>query len=209
MRFRFLAVGAAFALVLMTAGCSEQPPASRRATRSGVEAPEVEPSTASRGPDPHEVWVLRSDQTLRAAIQRALERARERGTRVLLEFGADWCPDCNEVVRLSQQSPCKELLAQRYEPIYVHVGRFDRHRDLIERYRVERIATLVVLDGTGRRVAQTTLEPISRRSGLTSEALAAWLRDPRDEWRRASRPPVGPRPDDSPIFPPELVEGPE
>lgn len=195
------AMRAAAALLIVTLACAEEAPAT-----SAVAASEAQEPPAPSAPPPQDVWVLRSDETLRREIQRALARARRRGTRVLLEFGADWCPDCNEVVRLGRQSPCRELLQERYEPVYVHVGRFDRHRDLLARYRVERIATLVVLDGDGRRVAQTTLEPISKRTGLTPEGLAAWLRDPRDEWRRPERPRAGPAPDDSPIFPPEVVD---
>lgn len=176
---------------------------------SEPEAPtEEEPVTSpeeprrARAPD---VWRLRSDHVLRTDIQRALATARERDTQVLLEFGADWCPDCNEVARLLAESPAKEVAESGYEVVYVHVGRFDRHEELLERYRVERIATLVVLSNDGRRVAQTTLEPISDRSGLTSEALAQWLRNPRDEWRRPEPSPGTPPPDDSPIFPPEVV----
>ncbi len=192
---------AAFVLLLVAVACTEEKPAT-----SASAEPEVEAEVAARPDAPAEdVWVLRSDETLRAEIQQALARARQRGTRVLLEFGADWCPDCNEVVQLCRQSPCRELLKERYETVYVHVGRFDRHRDLLERYRVERIATLVVLSGDGRRVAQTTLEPISNRTGLTPEALAAWLREPRDEWRRSELPSTGPREEDSPVFPPEVV----
>ena len=66
----------------------------------------------------------------------------------------------------------------------IDVGRFDRHRALIDRFGIERIATLVVLDGSGQRVAQTTLEPITGDAeGLTADALAAWLRQPRDNWQ--------------------------
>ncbi|MEM9070220.1 MAG: thioredoxin family protein [Myxococcota bacterium] len=185
---------ALLALVLL-AGCSES---SLELEVDEAPAREVLPST--------DVWVLRSDQTLREEIQRALARARERNTRVLLEFGADWCPDCNEVVRLGHVSPAKELIDEGYERVFVHVGRFDRHEDLIQRYRIERIATLVVLSSDGRRVAQTTLEPISNRTGLTAEGLAEWLREPRDQWRRPDPAPGTPAPDDSPIFPADVIE---
>lgn len=170
----------------------------------GSESDQQPEEHVARGPAP-DVWRLRSDHVLRTDIQRALANARERDTQVLLEFGADWCPDCNEVARLLHESPAKDVAESKYEVVYVHVGRFDRHEDLLQRYRVESIATLVVLSNDGRRVAQTTLEPISDRSGLTSEALAAWLREPRDEWRRPEPSPGTPPPDDSPIFPPEVI----
>ncbi len=124
-------------------------------------------------------WVLRSDAELDAAIVDAREQARASERRVLLDFVADWCADCREVVRLSHRDPARSVIEERYVVLYVHVGRFDRHRRLLREHGIERIATLVVLDPeSGRRIARTTLEPISDHSGLSSEELAAWLRDP-------------------------------
>lgn len=161
------------------------------------------------------IYQLRDDHELRVELQRALAAARERDGKLLVVFGAEWCPDCRQVAKLLTESPARDVVSEGYEVVHVNIGRRDRHRDLLDRYRVDRISTLVVLDGMARRVAQTTLEPISNRTGLTSEALATWLRDPRDPWRRPDRPdplgsspgPVESPPDDSPLFPPEILGG--
>lgn len=101
------------------------------------------------------------------------------GRKVLLELVAEWCADCREVVRVSGEEPARSVLEERYVVVHVNVGRFDRHRELLREHEVDRIATLVVLDPeTGRRVARTTLEPISTGDGLRPEELAAWLRSP-------------------------------
>ena len=99
---------------------------------------------------------------------------------MLLDFVADWCEDCREVVRLSKRHPARSVIEERYVVVYVEVGRFDRHRAWIERFGIDRIATLVILDTvSGERVAQTTLEPITGgQRGLTSAQLAQWYRDP-------------------------------
>ncbi len=149
-----LAAGALLAL-----SCEEPPPP------SGLEA------------DP---FVLRTDEELDRAITEARERARESDRKVLLDFVADWCSDCREVVRVSHLEPARSVIEERYVVVYVHVGRFDRHRALLREHGIDRIAALVVLDpADGRRVAKTTLEPITTGSGLTPEELASWLRDPR------------------------------
>ena len=153
------------------------------------------------------VWNLRSEDAVREEIQGALARARANDKRVLLEFGADWCPDCNEVARLGELSPAKDVLEEKYELVRIHVGRFDRHEELLRHYRVERIATLVVLEADGTRVAQTTLEPIGQRTGLDAAGLAAWLSAPVDQWRRPDMRDDAPAPDDTPLFPAEIVEG--
>ncbi|MEC7523487.1 MAG: thioredoxin family protein [Myxococcota bacterium] len=125
-------------------------------------------------------WLPKTEEELDARILEARAQARESDRQVLLDFIADWCEDCREVVRLSKRHPARGVIEEKYVVVYVEVGRFDRHRHLIERYAIDRIATLVVLDPeSGERVAQTTLEPITGgQRGLTSAQLAAWLRDP-------------------------------
>ena len=120
------------------------------------------------------------DRALTARIAAAKAVAGASGRRVLLEFVADWCEDCREVVRLGGLEPARSVLRDRYVVVYVEVGRFNRHRDLIERYGVRRIATLVVLDpDSDIAVAQTTLEPITGGGrGLSPQGLADWLRQP-------------------------------
>jgi len=140
---------------------------------------EAEPAAA-----PPETYVAMSDAELTAALEAAKASARANDRRVLLDFGADWCPDCREVLRLSHEPAVAGLLAEKYETIVIDVGRFDRHTELLERYGIDRIATLVVLDASGERVAQTTLEPITGAAeGLTGEVLAGWLRNPTDNWQ--------------------------
>lgn len=154
-----------FCCVLVAAACgsAEDEPAPR--APSGLEA------------DP---WTPMSEAALTTRIDEARAAARASGRRVLLEFVATWCEDCREVVRLSHEEPARGVIEAGYVVVYVEVGRFDRHRALIAEHRVDRIATLVVLDPeTGQRVARTTLEPITGgQRGLTSAALADWLRAP-------------------------------
>jgi thiol:disulfide interchange protein len=153
---RFLFLPRALFLLIALASCEEAP--SRAAT------------------DP---FLLRTDAELDAAIRDARDRARASGRKVLLELVAEWCADCREVVRVSGEEPARSVLEERYVVVHVNVGRFDRHRELLREHEVDRIATLVVLDPeTGRRVARTTLEPISTGDGLRPEELAAWLRSP-------------------------------
>ncbi|MGE0789909.1 MAG: thioredoxin family protein [Sandaracinaceae bacterium] len=125
-------------------------------------------------------FAVRTEGQLAAQISAARNDAAASDRRVLLDFIADWCTDCREVVRLSHLPPAREVIEERYIVVYVEVGRFDRHRALIAEHHVDRIATLVVLDpDSGDPVARTTLEPITGgERGLTAEDLARWLRDP-------------------------------
>ncbi len=132
------------------------------------------PSGLDRDP-----WAERDDAALTRAIEDARRAASESDRRVLLDFVAPWCTDCREVIRVSHRDPARSVIEARYVVVYVNVGRFDRHQALIREHDVDRIATLVVLDpASGRRVARTTLEPITTGAGLTPDELARWLRAP-------------------------------
>lgn len=138
-----------------------------------------EPPRAPSGLDA-DPFVPMSEEALTARIDEARRQASASGRRVLLDFVADWCEDCHEVVRLSREEPARGVIEERYVVVFVEVGRLDRHPALIAEHQIRVIAALVVLDpDTGRRVARTTLEPITgAQRGLTSAALAEWLRDP-------------------------------
>jgi thioredoxin 1 len=127
-----------------------------------------------------ELWALRSEQELAADLAHATQCGRARDTRVLLEFTADWCPDCRVMSDVEKQGEAAAVLRERYERVRVHVGHWDRHDRLREQYGVRSIATFVVLDpNTGARVAQTTVEPVTGGTGpMTPARWAAWLRNP-------------------------------
>jgi thiol:disulfide interchange protein len=125
-------------------------------------------------------YAERSEEELGEAIAAARRHAAATDRRVLLEFVADWCADCREVVRLGREMPARRVLEEGYVTVYVDVGDWDRHAALREAHGITRIAALVVLDpASGERVAMTTMEPITGdERGLTSDGLAAWLRAP-------------------------------
>ena len=194
--FTALVIGA-MAAGMASPGCSDE------------RAPTPQPD-----PDP---WRELNETQLTSEIEAGLSRAREEHKSVLLEFVAPWCEDCREVIRISRLDPAKSEMARRYVTVYVNVGRFDRHRELLAEHQIRSIAALVVLDDDGRQRFKTTLEPISRGEPLRPEALAAWLRAPSNEpprtASRASEPLPGHLTDrananDPPaVFPAEIVPG--
>ena len=57
-----------------------------------------------------------------ADVEAALARAQERGTRVLLVMGGNWCHDSRALAGWLETPRFAELVAARYEPVYVHVA---------------------------------------------------------------------------------------
>ncbi len=126
------------------------------------------------------LWLEISDAEMTTALASAQSCARSRGTRVILEFIAPWCPDCLEMTRLEQTPEVARVLHDRYERVRVNVGNWDRHAALRQRYGIDRIAAYVVLDADGRRVAQTVVEPVTGGHGpMTAAQWIAWLEAPR------------------------------
>lgn len=147
-----------FAALSATAGCSS--------------------SSAPSEAEATDVFRERSEQEVTLALEAAKGQARREGKKVLLEFVAPWCVDCREVAKVARSEPAASVLRDSYVVVPVNVGRFDRHKALLREHDVRVIAALVVLDAEGRRVAKTTLEPITKHEQLTPEELAAWLRAP-------------------------------
>jgi thiol-disulfide isomerase/thioredoxin len=175
-----------FAILASCRGAEDSPgPAAARAkTVAPPKTPDAVPLTdadralvASRS----NPWRSVSDGDLDRDIAFALTEAKASKKRVLLDFVADWCDDCQEVTRVLKVPPASDVAASAYVVVPVNVGAWDRAERLRTLYGVKRIAALVVLAADGTRVAQTTLEPVSNKTELTPVALAAWLTQPVDD----------------------------
>jgi thiol-disulfide isomerase/thioredoxin len=126
---------------------------------------------------------MRSDAELSAELRRVCEQAD--GERpILVEFSAAWCSDCQRLQEMKQAEALAGELAQ-WPHTTVNVGRFDRHRDILDAMAIESIAHWSVLaPGSCRdpieqwtRIADRTLEVSSGEArSLTPADLARWLR---------------------------------
>ena len=57
-----------------------------------------------------------------AAVDEALARAAERGTKVLLVMGGNWCHDSRALAGWLETPRFAALVAEHFEPVYVNVG---------------------------------------------------------------------------------------
>lgn len=126
-------------------------------------------------PIPHahiypDVAVAKSD------IQAALSKARREHKRVILDFGGDWCPDCQVLNIYFHQSPNKELVDKYFVLVDVNIGRMDQNLDVAQKYGVpmKGVPALSVIEPSGKVVYAQTKE-FSDMRNLQSSDLTTFL----------------------------------
>jgi thiol:disulfide interchange protein len=88
-----------------------------------------------------------------ADIAAALVRARREHKHVLLDFGGNWCGDCQVLDIYYHQSPNAELLAKNFILVHINIGHMDKNVDVAKKYNVpitRGVPALAVIDAHGR-----------------------------------------------------------
>ena len=125
------------------------------------------------------LWDETTEGEVLDAISAAKACAAEHGRRLLLEFVAPWCADCQEMAKLDETAEVAATLQRRFERVRVNVGKWDRHEALRTSFDVHALATYIVIDPkTSKPLTKTTLEPITKKGQKLSAAQwAHWLRE--------------------------------
>jgi thiol:disulfide interchange protein len=86
-------------------------------------------------------------------IAQALVTAQHEHKRVILDFGGNWCGDCQVLDIYLHQQPNLDLLDNNFVLVHVNIGRYDMNTDLAEKYQVplkKGVPGLAVLDAHGK-----------------------------------------------------------
>jgi len=86
-------------------------------------------------------------------IAQALVTAQHEHKRVILDFGGNWCGDCQVLDIYLHQQPNLDILQNNFVLVHVNIGRYDRNTDLAEKYGVplkKGVPGLAVLDARGK-----------------------------------------------------------
>ncbi len=106
------------------------------------------------------------------------------GHPILVEFSAAWCSDCQRLSQMKRATALAKELSE-WPHTTVNVGRFDRHREILDAMKIQSIAHWAILgpencdDPIDRwaRIADRTLEVSSGAArNFTPADLANWLR---------------------------------
>ncbi|WP_078657240.1 thioredoxin family protein [Kitasatospora aureofaciens] len=98
---------------------------------------------------------------------------------VLIDFGANWCPDCKVLDKLFRSEQVAPLLRDDYRVVAVDVGRFDHNLDLAAQYvdlQLSGIPALVVLSPDGAVRTASNDGAFSNARSMSANTVAAYLK---------------------------------
>jgi thiol:disulfide interchange protein len=113
-----------------------------------------------------------------ADIQAALAKAAKDHQEVLVDFGANWCPDCRVLDVMFRSAQVEPLLQKDYIVVAVDVGQFNHNLDLASRYvnlQTSGIPALVVLKSNGALRTATNDGSFSNARSMDPGQVSAFL----------------------------------
>jgi thiol:disulfide interchange protein len=115
----------------------------------------------------------------RQDISEALAKAGHEHKRVLVEFGGDWCGDCQVLDIYMHESPNAQLVAGHYVVVHVSIGQMDQNIDVAAQYGVpvaKGVPALAVLNPDGSVVYAQTNGEFDRMREMTPAAVTTFLK---------------------------------
>jgi len=86
-------------------------------------------------------------------VAAAIAEASRSGRRVVLAFGANWCPDCHALDAQMHKPELASMIEKNFLVVKVDMGRMDKNVDLARKYGVpirRGIPAMAVLDPQGK-----------------------------------------------------------
>ncbi len=120
----------------------------------------------------------------RADVAAALKTAAATHRRVLLDFGGNWCPDCQVLDIYFHDARNKPLLDANFVLVDINIGHMDANLDLAEKYGVpigKGVPALAVLSEHGELLYSQKSGEFEDMRNLESSALTEFLM----KWRPA------------------------
>ncbi len=114
----------------------------------------------------------------RADLAAALKTAAATHRRVLLDFGGNWCPDCQVLDIYFHDARNKAILEENFVLVDINIGRMDANVDLAERYGVplrRGVPALAVLGEHGELLYSQKGGEFEDMRNLQSSALTEFL----------------------------------
>jgi len=113
-----------------------------------------------------------------AQIRNALATAARQHKRVILDFGGNWCGDCQVLDIYFHRAPNDQLLSSSYVLVDIDIGRYDHNLDLAAKYAVRvqtGVPALAVLDAQGRVLYSQKNREFEKMSQMDPNSVTTFL----------------------------------
>jgi thioredoxin 1 len=113
-----------------------------------------------------------------AEVRAAIAEAAQEHKRIILDFGGNWCGDCQVLDIYFHQQPNADLLSQNFVLVDIDIGHMDRNIDLAQRYNVplqKGVPALAVLDAHGRLLYSQTNGEFEKMRHMDSNSVTDFL----------------------------------
>ena len=133
----------------------------------------------AQGPGRKQIYSETADP--KAAIAAGLQQAKREHKRVIIDFGGDWCGDCQVLDIYFHQSPNQEIVDKHFIEVKVNIGREDANLDIAHKYGVpvHGVPALAVINGYGKVIVAQDNE-FSDMRYMQSSSLTAFL----NKWKK-------------------------
>jgi thioredoxin 1 len=114
----------------------------------------------------------------KADLAAALKTAASTHRRVLLDFGGNWCGDCQVLDLYMHDSKNQPLVEANFVVVHINIGRFDANLDLAEKYGVpihKGVPALAVLSDHGALLYSQKNGEFESMRTMESSALTEFL----------------------------------
>jgi thioredoxin 1 len=115
----------------------------------------------------------------RVDLAAALKTAAQSHKRILLDFGGNWCPDCQVLDLYFHDATNRPLLEASFILVHVNIGREDANLDLAGQYEVplaKGVPALAVLSERGKLLYSQKGGEFEAMRRMDSSAVTAFLR---------------------------------
>jgi thiol:disulfide interchange protein len=115
----------------------------------------------------------------RVDLAAALRTAAQSHKHILLDFGGNWCPDCQVLDLYFHDATNRPLLEAGFILVHVNIGREDANLDLAGQYQVplaKGVPALAVLSERGKLLYSQKSGEFEAMRRMDSSAVTAFLR---------------------------------
>lgn len=144
------------------------------------EATEVAASQTEAPPLSRHLYSQTADP--KADIAAALAKAAQEHKRVIVDFGGDWCIDCQVLEIYMHQPPNAQLLAQYFLVVHVWIGHEDANLDIPAKYGIpieKGVPALAVLNPDGEVAYAQRSREFEKMSSMDPRSVTEFL----EKWK--------------------------